>query len=135
MHRHENITATYKLLVDVELWDSWPVRVLLDSLAELRVLEDIEGGKLFGVDALDAEDLDRGARETTLRRLGSSLHEEDHRSRGNGFIDGGSCLVGDEAHLERRQVVGGDLEAGSSGAACGWACAKRSLASYILYMS
>jgi hypothetical protein len=77
VHRHKNIRTTDEILLDVELRNRRPIGVLLDTLSQLRVLENIKGGELFGVDALKAEDLDGGARKAALGCLGGSLHEED----------------------------------------------------------
>lgn len=76
MHRNQNIRSTNKLLRNVELRNRRPVGVLLDTLAQLGILEDVEGSEFIGVDALEAEDLDGGARKAALRCLGRSLHEE-----------------------------------------------------------
>ncbi|KAI6773190.1 hypothetical protein HG531_000039 [Fusarium graminearum] len=100
VHRHQNIRTTDKVLLDVELRNRGPVGVLLDALAQLRVLEDVESGELVGVDALQTEDLDGGARKAALGCLGGSLHEEYDGGGGHGFVDGGAGLVGEEADLE-----------------------------------
>ena len=47
---------------------------------ELVVLQDIESGKLLGVDALHSENLDACAGEAALWCLGGALHEEDDGS-------------------------------------------------------
>lgn len=96
MHRDEDIAAADELLVDVDLGDGGPLRVLLDAFPQALVLKDIVGGKLFRVDALHAEDLDAGTREAALGGLGRALHEEDHGRRRNRLVDG-------LAHLGRQQ--------------------------------
>lgn len=106
VHGNQDVAPAHKLLVDVQLWNGRPVRVLLDARPQLRILEHVEGGELFGADALDAEDLDDGAREAALGRLGRALHEEHDGRRGDGLVDGGSCRVGQETDLKGRQ--GGD---------------------------
>lgn len=103
VHGHEDVAPADELLVDVELGDSGPVRVLLDAGAQLGVLEDVEGGEGVGVDALQAEDLDGGAGEAAGRGLGGALHEEDDGGGGDGLVDGGASLIGEEAGLEGAQ--------------------------------
>lgn len=100
VHGHQDVASTNKLLVQVQLRDGGPVRVLLDSLAQLRVLQDVEGRKLVGADALDAEDLDDGAGEAALGRFGGSLHEEHDGRRGHGLVDGAASGIGQQSHLE-----------------------------------
>lgn len=100
MHRDQNIRSTNKLLRDVELRNRRPVGVLLDTLTQLRIFEDVEGGELIGVDALQAEDLDGGARKAALRCLGGSLHEENDGRGGHGLVDRGAGLVGEQTGLE-----------------------------------
>lgn len=97
VHRYENIGAANKLLLDVQLGNRRPVRVLLDAGTELIVFENVKRRKLLGVDTLHAEDLDGGAREAALGELGGSLHEEDDWRRADGLVDGRSDLVGEEA--------------------------------------
>lgn len=106
VHGHQDVASTNKLLVQVQLRDGGPVRVLLDSLAQLRVLQDVEGRKLVGADALDAEDLDDGAGEAALGRFGRSLHEEHDGRRGHGLVDGAASGIGQQSHLERRERDG-----------------------------
>lgn len=106
MHRNQNVTAANKLPREVKLRDRRPVRILLDALPQLVVLEDVEGGELGRVNALHSEDLDRGAREAALGCLGRALHEENHGGRGDGFVDGLAGLVGEEAG-EEGAVAGG----------------------------
>lgn len=103
VHGHQDVASANKLLVQVQLRDGGPVRVLLDSLAQLRVLQDVEGGELFGAYALDAEDLDDGAGEAALGRFGGSLHEEHDGRRGNGLVDGAASGIGQQSHLEWRE--------------------------------
>jgi hypothetical protein len=103
MHRDQDVAAANKLLVQVQLGDGRPVRVLLDSLPQLRVLQDVEGRKLVGADALEAEDLDDGAGEAALGHFGRSLHEEHDGRRGNGLVDGAASGIGQESHLEGRE--------------------------------
>lgn len=79
------------------------------TLTQLGISQDVEGGKLGGVDALEAEDLDRGAGEAALGGLGGSLHEEHDRRGADGVLDGLLRLVGDEA------VLGEEGERGPEG--------------------
>lgn len=110
VHRNKNVATTNKVLLHVELGNGWPVGVLLDSLTQLLVLEDVEGSELFGVDALNTEDLDGGAGEAALWCFGSSLHEEHNGSGGDGFVDGGAGLVGEKTQLLSEDGAAGGLE-------------------------
>lgn len=64
------------------------------TLSQLLVLQDVEGGKLLRVHALQAEDLDAGARKAALRHLRRAFHEEHHGRGADGFVDGGARLGG-----------------------------------------
>lgn len=127
MHRPQDVTSADKLLVHVQLGDSRPVRILLDTLAKLRVLEDVKGSKLFRVDALHAEDLDDCGGEAALGHLGSSLHEQHNRRRSDGLVNGRAGCVGQETDLEGRQRRDGSSE--GDGRSDSWA---RSLPQEIL---
>lgn len=112
VHRHENVSAANELVGDVKLGNGLPVAVLLDTCpthvstslnwpsstsralpefqrtrSKVLILQHIECSELLRVDALQAEDLDRGARETALRRLRRALHEQHHGRRGDGLVD------------------------------------------------
>lgn len=115
VHRDKNVGTANEVFLDVKLGNRGPVGVLLDTLAQLRVLEDVEGGELVGVDALEAEDLDGSARKAALGCLGCTLHEEDDGGGGDGLVDGGSGLVGEEAHLEGSERSDGSTEGGGRG--------------------
>lgn len=54
---------------------------------KLLILQHIECRELLRVDALQTEDLNGGARETALRCLGGTLHEQHHGRRGDGLVD------------------------------------------------
>src|SRR3954463_3653505 len=74
-HLAGDVAAADELALDVELRDRRPVRIGLDALADLLVLEH--------VDALErlpdvVEDLDHLAREAAHRELRRALHEEHH---------------------------------------------------------
>lgn len=103
MHGDEDIATADELAVEVELGDGGPVGELLDALAQVGVLEDVEGGELGRVDALQAENLDAGPREPALGRLGRALHEEDHGRGSHGLLDGLPRLVREESPLERTE--------------------------------
>lgn len=89
--RQHDVAATNELALDVHLGDSWPVAdrsapyrqskrchspVLLDALTQLWVLKTVEGHNLLTRNTLHLEDLANCSRETTLGRLGCSLHED-----------------------------------------------------------
>jgi hypothetical protein len=126
MHAHQDIATPDKLPANIQLRNRWPIAILLDPAPQVLILEYVEGGELARVDALQAEYLDRGAREAALRCLGCALHEEHDRCRGDGFVDGGADLLGQEARLEEgllyspRQGArgGGGAEGGERAAEC-----------------
>ncbi len=66
------------------------------TCSQLLVLQHVECGKLLGVDALHAENLDARAGEAALRRLRCSFHEENHGGGPDGLGDCASGLVGQE---------------------------------------
>ena len=145
VHRHEDIRATNKLAANVQLGNRLPVTVLLDTCSsvvskmsltapivhspwkiphtrsKLLILEHVERGELLRVDALEAENLDCGAREATLRCLGRSLHEQHDGRGGDGLVDRCADFGGQEGLLEsgearreervaaRAEGLGGDL--------------------------
>lgn len=68
--------------------------------SELLIFEYVESSELRRVDALETEDLDACSREAALRCLWSALHEQDNRSRADGFVDGLSGLLREKSRLE-----------------------------------
>lgn len=90
-------------------------------MPKVLILQNVESSELLRVDALQTEDLDGRARETTLRRLGRALHEQHDGRGGDGLVDGGAhfgrqegLLKGGEARREERvaaraEGLGGDL--------------------------
>lgn len=54
---------------------------------KLLILQHIERCELLRVDALQTENLDGGARETALRCLGGTLHEQNYGRGGDGLVD------------------------------------------------
>lgn len=127
VHRDQDVASANKVLVQVQLRDGGPVRVLLDSLPQLRVLQDVEGRKLVGADALDAEDLDDGAGEAALGRFGRSLHEEDDGRRGHGLVDGAASGIGQQSHLQGRERRDGHAEGRQGSSNCWPGCWPSSL--------
>jgi hypothetical protein len=75
VHLQQDVTPTHKDSIDVDLRDSRPVTVLLDSLAQFFVGEDIVSRVL---DTMHSEYLGNGITKSTARSLGHSLHEDDH---------------------------------------------------------
>lgn len=98
-HVGDDVAAADKLVVHVELRNSRPLGVLLDALSELGVLQHVVGRKLRRVDALLAQQLDRGSREPTRRRLGRALHEEHHWCRVHGLVNGLAGLLRQKPQL------------------------------------
>lgn len=101
VHGDKDIATTDKLLVHIQLGDRGPVGVFLDAyhstklipnhywrerrgregqtLSDFIVLQHIDCRKLCWVDALQPEDLHRCTRESALRHLRGTLHEQDYR--------------------------------------------------------
>lgn len=120
VHGNQDVASAHKLLVDVQLRDRRPVGVLLDALSQIWVLQDVKGRELVGADALDAEDLDDGAREAALGGLGRALHEQDDGRRGNGLVDGAARGIGEQSDLKWRER-GGRRAKGRQGSSHSWA--------------
>src|SRR5690348_2397119 len=102
VHLAHDVAAAHELAVHVELRDGRPVREILDALADLRVLQHVDG-----VDVLRAahlEDLARGGREAAHRRLRRALHVEHHRVAGDLLAD--SVLNAHRKLLEWRAGFG-----------------------------
>lgn len=57
------------------------------TCSKLFILKHVERSELLRVDALEAKDLDRSAREAALRSLGGALHEQHHGRRSDGLVD------------------------------------------------
>ena len=73
-HLHHDVGSTDELALHVELRDGRPIRIILDALADLRILQHVD--RLEG-DAEMVEDRDRAAGEAALREERGALHEED----------------------------------------------------------
>lgn len=99
VHGDNDIMATNKFLVDVELRNSRPFAVFLNALSKLGVVKDIVGSKLFRVNALVSQDLDGVTGETAHGLLRSSLHKQDNGG-------GGNCLVDGRLDFVRKQTDG-----------------------------
>src|SRR5471030_1368101 len=96
-HFIHDVGTADELAFDVELWNGRPVRVFLDALAHVLIVEHVDGGDVF--DAASFQDLDGAAGKAALRELGGALHEQHDRRRVHGFFDPGlyvahSCLRG-----------------------------------------
>ena len=119
MHPHQDITAPHKLATDIQLRNRRPIAILLDPAPQILILEHIERGELFRVDALQPEDLDRGPRETALGCFGGAFHEQHDGCGGDGFVDGGADFGGEEARLQQGVVYkrgeGGGCGGGTEG--------------------
>lgn len=84
--------------------------IAVHTLPQLGILQYVESGKLVGVNALQTENLDAGAREAALGSLGGALHEEDDGGGGNGLVDGLAGGIGQPAVLvEEDGAEGGGL--------------------------
>src|SRR4051794_27968916 len=69
-HLHHDVGAADELALDVELRDCRPVAIFLDALADLRVLENIDG-LVFGFEPIQNRDC--AARKAALREQRRSL--------------------------------------------------------------
>ncbi|GAO48584.1 hypothetical protein G7K_2757-t1 [Saitoella complicata NRRL Y-17804] len=80
MHANQNITPPNKLLIQIQLRNRRPIRVLLDTMSQVFVFEDVVRCEFLGIDALETEDLDGGAGEAAHGLFGCAFHEEDYWS-------------------------------------------------------
>src|SRR6185503_14658772 len=96
VHLAHDVAAADELAVHVELRDRGPVRVLLDALADLLVLQHVDGEDLFR--AAHLEELRGRGREAAHRLLGVALHVEDdgvgRHLLPDGVLDAHGCLLG-----------------------------------------
>lgn len=81
--------------------------------SQLGIFQNVKGRKLGRVHALQAQDLDAGAREAALWHFRGALHEQHYGCRRDGLLDAFPGLLGEEAEL-------GGLEEDSGGAESGW---------------
>src|SRR3954447_19450966 len=72
-HLHHDVGASDELALHVELRNGRPIGIFLDALADVRVLEDVDG---FIFRAKAVENGDRAAREAALREERGALHEQ-----------------------------------------------------------
>src|SRR4051812_46305158 len=73
-HLHHDVRPADELTLDVELGDRRPIRIFLDALADLRILQNVDR-LIWRTEAL--EDGNRAARKAALREQRRSLHEQD----------------------------------------------------------
>lgn len=71
---HENVAATHKLTIHINLWNGGPLRELLDALSEIWVGQNVSAAK---VDAVCIQYLAGHVAEATHRRLRLSLHIQE----------------------------------------------------------
>lgn len=72
-HLHHDVAAADEGLVDVELWDRWPVAEALDAFANLRILNHVDRVEFC---AALLQDGDRASRESAHWELWRAFHEE-----------------------------------------------------------
>jgi hypothetical protein len=72
------------------------------TLTQLRVLQHVESDKLLRVHALQTQNLNARAGETTLGSFGGTLHEQDDGCRGHSLVNGRPSLGGQETGMEDR---------------------------------
>jgi hypothetical protein len=73
IHLQGDVAAADEFAVDVQLRIGGPVRIALQALAQLRVLEDVH---MLELGAAGAQRRNGLRRESTLREIGRALHEE-----------------------------------------------------------
>jgi len=71
----DDLCTSYELLIDVDLWEAWPIREVLQPLFEVVISEDVEA---LVLDVHFREALDQDARALALRLLGVASHEDDN---------------------------------------------------------
>src|SRR6185312_2263160 len=96
VHLAHDVAAADELAVHVELRDGGPVRVLLDALADVLVLQHVDGEDLLR--AAHLQELRGRGREAAHRLLRVALHVEHDGVAGDllpdGFLDAHGCLPG-----------------------------------------
>lgn len=93
-----NVAAANKLAVEVDLGDSGPVRVLLDSSAELTVIETVVSGDLVRVHVLHLQNLDDSTAEAALGHVWGTLHEDNKWVLLHGAVNLGADVIREETH-------------------------------------
>src|SRR5436853_1780037 len=89
-HFGHDVGAADELAVDIQLRNRRPIRVLLDALAYLLVLQNINGDQILH--AARFQYLDRATRKATLGELLSALHEENDLVARDGLFDELLCV-------------------------------------------
>ena len=74
-HLADDVAAADEFALHIKLRDGRPVGEFLDALADLRVLQHVDG---FELHAQMRKDLHHGGGETALRKHRRALHEKDH---------------------------------------------------------
>jgi hypothetical protein len=70
------------------------------TISQICILKHIERSKLCRINALHAQDLNRGTRETALWRLWCALHKQHYWCRGHSLVDYAACRIGEVPDLE-----------------------------------
>ena len=90
-HLLDNIAAAHEFLIDVQLWNGWPVRVRFDAFTNLLVFQDVDRG-VVGYQGI--EDAHGGRGKSALRLLWRAFHEQHHAIRTDKRIDAlARCFV------------------------------------------
>src|SRR5574340_1045314 len=85
VHLGHDVGTADEFTLDVKLRNGRPIGVVLDPLADLRILQHIHGKQLFHAQCL--QDGHCFAGKTALRELRAALHVEHHRMRGDLLVD------------------------------------------------
>jgi hypothetical protein len=79
-----HITSSHEFSSNVKLWNSWPLRKVLDSLSNSVIGKNIDRVK---IQVEGVEDLHSRVAEATLREQLVTLHEQEDRMGINQFLD------------------------------------------------
>src|SRR3954452_19471105 len=89
-HLHHDVGSADELTLHIQLWDGWPIGIILDALSDFGVLQDVDR---FVFRAKTVENGDRSARKAALREKGGTLHEKHHLIVPDDLADAGMGIT------------------------------------------
>src|SRR5260221_5618914 len=84
VHVHHNVAATHQFALNVELRDRRPIRIGLECLAKLWILEDID---MREASLAPAKRIHYLSGETALRKIRRAFHKEHYGARRQIVLD------------------------------------------------
>ena len=76
MHFFHDVAATYKLTLNVNLWDCWPITIVFYSLPEIFIIKNINIFEILN--AVKLHDLNDVIWKTTSRHFSIAFHENSN---------------------------------------------------------